>query len=171
MKPIFAIVRALPGQCPACDKYSSETDSDLRARLAKDGRFTIVDIIRVEDEDRTMVSYHVADNRNVKMHPDFKKFVLWWPNIIIFAADGWYNHDHPLVGFLHGGEMDYQTMTPNEIAGEYKIYYAEEVIKWAERILVDNTVEFKTSKRIVYRTNNISWGQPMNKKKPGFDSH
>lgn len=162
-KPIFTITRALPKQCAACDRFTDYVEQKLKSRLSKDSRFTVIDIVRSNEGD-----FSLAGDKNTSLHPDFHKFITWWPNFIIFNPDSWYDHSKPLTGYIYGGYMNYTDMTPKETPGEYDIKSADTIMSWAEGVLALGT--FHKNRQIRYRPYIDSWNRSPMRYGRGYDS-
>jgi hypothetical protein len=138
-KPVLAITRAEPGVCPACDRYGREVDAKFRELLAKDSRIDVIDLTINESG-----IYHTK-NKSIKVHPEMKIWVTWWPSFIIFTANSWHNHKNKLQGAIFGGMINGKTGSPEEIPDDYQPTSVRNLMEWVENTLNSRLFAYQRS--------------------------
>jgi hypothetical protein len=124
-KPIFVLVTA--EDCGYCTILKERIWSTLRAKILKQNK---VDIVEIHLPSRSA-------QINTNIYPrDLKRFIGWFPTMILFPRSSWYNNigkdGEDLIGIIKNGKIAPATeTTPEKFIQVGEIDFSEEsVLNW-----------------------------------------
>ena len=135
--PVFVLVMAKT--CGACQNFKRRIWPNLKQELE---RLNKVDIVEIElSSTNSVVS-------NTTYHPELKKFIGWFPTILLFTGDSWNNKSSKLEGIVKNGKLNNNGV---EFVGKPD-FSKQSVLEWLNENLNQNAL-FKNSNSIIITEN------------------
>lgn len=130
----FTFVSVLSKTCSHCKNFKDTSLTTLKNRVKL--------IPGINRKEYIEVSNLASAFDESKYHPDFSRFITWFPTFIIFTTESWEAHDKELIGKVMGGNITDNKMTLSNKA-EFSANPVD-ITNWIKKCMIDYPSGFQS---------------------------
>lgn len=142
-RPILVIATA--EGCSGCDSFKNSTRNTLLQNLRKTNRLNIIEY--------NHPSVSPIESAPPEFHPQFGKWVGWFPCFLLYNNNSWINHLQPLKGSVYGGIYQNTGVTQDVSSPPAT---SDNIINWINRELTSDRYNNTSNHEPVYTGSNFS---------------